>query len=293
MTHFAAPPSAGRSPESVVAALKSWGLLVALAVLVVGVLGWPPPATATGPDYRIGTDDVLVISVWDQKELEQVVFVRPDGKISLTLVGEVQAGGLTVAQLASNLSALYGRTVRGAQATVSVREIKSRPVFFLGGVVKPGPIQLTQDLTVLQALAAAGGPAATADLESAFVLRGATRLPINLLKMLQRGETAQNLKLQPGDTIVVPTAGSVYVQGEVRTPGQVKYAQDLTVVTAIAAAGGFTPLASPRRVTVMRDSGGKKEVLRVNVNDIMSDPNASKDVPLKPNDIVVVPQRLF
>jgi polysaccharide export outer membrane protein len=154
-------------------------------------------------------------------------------------------------------------------------------------------MQLTQELTVLQALSAAGGPLATADLESAFVLRGDARIPVNLQRMLQRGETTGNVKLQPGDTIVVPNADAIYVQGEVKIPGQVKYARDMTVVTAIAAAGGVTPLASLRRVTIVRGDGPKKETFRINVNDIMSDPAESKDVPLKPNDIVIVPQRLF
>jgi polysaccharide biosynthesis/export protein len=272
--------------------MKAWRSLTAVMVFVTSIAPWLPAVAAVGPDYRIGTDDVLAISVWDQKDLDQVVSVRPDGKISLPLVGEVEAGGLTVAELASRLTTQYGRTVRGAQVTVSVREIRSRPVFFLGGVVRPGPMQLTQELTVLQALSSVGGPLPTADLESAFVLRGQKRIPVNLQNMLQKGDLAQNLTLQPGDTVVVPTADAVYVQGEVKTPGPVKYAKGLTVVTAIAAAGGFTQLASSRRVTVVRGEGAQKEVLRVNVNDIMSDPE-SKDLPLKPNDVITVPQRLF
>ena len=88
-----------------------------------------------------------MISVWDQKDLDQVVFVRPDGKISLALVGEVDAGGLTVADLAARLTTLYSQTVKGAQVTVSVREIRSRPIYFMGGVGRPGTMQLTQDLT--------------------------------------------------------------------------------------------------------------------------------------------------
>jgi polysaccharide export outer membrane protein len=272
--------------------MRPWRALAALmaciAVLAVGL----PAALAVGPDYRVGTDDVLAISVWDQKDLDQVVAVRPDGKISLPLVGEVEAGGLTVAELSSRLTTLYARTVRGAQVTVSVREIRSRPVFFLGGVVRPGPLQLTQDLTLLQALSSVGGPIAAADLESAFVLRGQTKIPVNVQMMLQRGDQSQNLRLQPGDTVVIPAADAVYVQGEVKTPGPVKYARGMTVVQAIAAAGGFTPLASERRVTVVRGDTAKKEVLRVNVRDIMSDPEA-QDVPLKPNDVITVPQRLF
>jgi polysaccharide export outer membrane protein len=272
--------------------MKRGRSVISLLALVVSVAVGPSMVNAAEPDYRIGPDDVLVISVWDQKDLDQVVSVRPDGKISLPLVGETEAGGLTVAELASRLTAQYGRTVRGAQVTVSVKEIRSRPVFFLGGVVRPGPMQLTQELTVLQALSSVGGPLPTADLEGAFVLRGDKRIPVNLQEMLQRGNMAQNLRLQPGDTVVVPSAGAVYVQGEVKAPGQVKYVKDLTIVMAIAAAGGFTQLASPGRVTVMRGEGAKKEVLRVNVGDIMSDPG-SRDVLLKPNDIVVVPQRLF
>jgi polysaccharide export outer membrane protein len=270
---------------------RAWRFLISALVLAASLGAWLPVAAAQG-DYRIGTDDVLVVSVWDQKDLDQVVSVRPDGKISLPLVGEMQAGGLTVAELASRLTTLYSRTVKGAQVTVSVREIRSRPVFFLGGVVRPGLVQLTQDLTILQALSTVGGPIANADLESAFVLRGDKRIAVNLLKIMQKGDISQNLRLQPGDTVVVPSADAVYIQGEVRAPGQVRYTRDMTIVTAISAAGGFTPMASPRRVTVMRGDGANKEVLRVNVNDIMSDPE-SKDLLLKPNDIIIVPERLF
>jgi polysaccharide export outer membrane protein len=273
--------------------MRAWRSVVARILLVAIVLaGAATTVMAVGPDYRIGTDDVLAISVWDQKELDQVVSVRPDGKISLPLVGEVEAGGLTVAELASRLTTLYARTVRGAQVVVSVRDIRSRPVFFLGGVVRPGTIQLTQDLTILQALSAVGGPLPAADLESAYVLRGDKQIPVNLTAVMQKGDIKQNLKLQPGDTVVVPSADAVYIQGEVKAPGPVKYSKGLTITQAIAASGGFTQLASSRRVTVTRVDGAKREVLRINVGDIMSDPEA-KDVPLKPNDVVTVPQRLF
>jgi polysaccharide biosynthesis/export protein len=253
-------------------------------------------ATAAGPEYRIGVDDVIAISIYDQKELEQVVTVRPDGKISLQLVGEIEAAGLTVAELASRLTTQYARTVRGAQVSVSVREIRSRPVFFPSNVVRPGTIQLTQDLTILQGLSQVGGALPTADLEAAYVLRGTapnqTRIAVNLQAMLQKGDMSHNLKLQPGDTVVLPNAGAVYIQGEVKVPGQVKYTQGMTVTTAIAGAGGFTPLASGRRVTIVRGEGPKKQVLRVNVDAILSDPD-TKDVPLMPNDVITVPQRLF
>lgn len=265
-----------------------------MVVLALAVPAGPAAAQApTPPDYRIGVDDVLAISVWDNKDLDQVVFVRPDGRISLPLLGEVRAGGLTVAELARKLSEEYQKTVKGAQVTVSVREIRSRPVFFVGGVARPGPMQLTQELTLLQAISLAGGLLPTADLESAFVLRGTQRIPVDFVRLIQKADISQNLRLQPGDTVVVPVADVVYVQGEVKAPGAVKYTKDLTVVKAIVMSGGFTPLAAAKRVTLLRDNGGKRENLRVNVQQMMSDPESAPDLPLKPNDIIIVPQRLF
>ena len=265
--------------------------LATLALAVLGVVAGI--GRAAQPDYRIGTDDVLAISVWDQKELETVVFVRPDGKISLPLLGEVQAGGLTVAELATKLNEEYGKTVKGAQVTVSIKDIRSRPVFFVGGVGKPGPLQLTQDLALLQAISLAGGLAPTADLESAFVLRNDQAIKVDFVQLIQKGDVRQNVKLQPGDTVVIPVAESVYVQGEVKTPGALRYTKELTMLKAIAQVGGFTNLAAPKRVTLLRGQGTKRENRRVNIEEMIKDPGAAADFALQPNDIIIVPQRLF
>src|SRR5499425_3928432 len=129
----------------------------------------PTQAPAPAPDqkdYIVGPEDVLEVQVWDNKDLNQSVFVRPDGKTSLPLVGEIQAAGKTVQELQDYLSAVYSKTVKGAAVTVIVRDITSRPVYFLGGFGKPGALQLLRtDLTLLQALALVGGvtPAADAD----------------------------------------------------------------------------------------------------------------------------------
>jgi polysaccharide biosynthesis/export protein len=262
-----------------------------VAALVVLLAALPATAGIADSAFVIGPDDVLAISVWENKELEQVVTVRPDGKISLPLVGEVQAGGLTVAALTAKLDELYSETTKGARATVSVREIRSRPIYFVGGVVKPGPIQLTQDLRLLQAIAVAGGLAPTADLESASVVRGDKQIPVDFVKLVQKGDVSQNILLLPGDTIVIPQADVVHVQGEVKTPGQIKFTKDLTVLRAIAMAGGLTQLAAPNRVTLLRDDGGKKTSVRVKVGDMIDEP--ARDITLKPNDIIIVPQRLF
>lgn len=250
-------------------------------------------AHASDGAYRIGPGDVVSVSVWDNKDLDQVVFVRPDGMISLPLIGQVQAAGFTVAELGSKLDEMYGKTIKDAHATVSIQEIRSRPIFFVGGVGKVGPMQLTSDLTLLQAISLAGGLVQGADLESAFVLRGEQRIPVDFVKLVQKGDVSQNIRLRPGDTIVVPVADVVFIQGEVKAPGALKFTHDLTVLKAIAQAGGFTQLAAPKRVTLLRSDGAKKENVRVNVSEIMSEPEHARDLPLKPNDIIIVPQRLF
>src|SRR5207302_7928839 len=97
-----------------------------------------------------------------------------------------------------------GTAIKGRSVNVGVEEIRSRPVFFVGGFGKTGPIQLTQDWTLLQAIAVAGGLVPTADLESAFLLRNNTTLAINFVRLVKHGDISQNIKLQPGDTVVVP-----------------------------------------------------------------------------------------
>ena len=251
------------------------------------------PAARADEAYVIGSADVLEIQVWDNKDLTQTVFVRPDGKISLPLIGEIQAGGKTVQQLQDSLAALYAKTVKGAIVTVVVKEIKSRPVYFIGGFAKPGVEQLTRQVTLLQAISIAGGILLTADGESGFILRGDRRIPVDFTRLIQKGDVTQNLLLEPGDAVVAPVADSVYVHGEVKTPGAIKSTSDLTVLRAISQVGGVTPLAARSRIEILRGQGEKKERLQVDLDKMMRSPDESPDVRLKPSDIIFVPQRLF
>jgi polysaccharide export outer membrane protein len=251
-------------------------------------------AQTSEPSYVVGPEDVLDVQVWDNKDLNQVVFVRPDGKTSLPLVGEIQAAGKTVQELQDYLSAVYSKTVKGAAVTVIIREIKSRPVYFLGGFGKPGALQLLRsDLTLLQALAIVGGVTPAADADKGFVLRKDKVIPVNFTKLTQKGDLTQDVKLEPGDSVVAPLADLVYLQGEVKAPGAVKYTQDLTVVRAITQGGGFTPMSAGGRVDILRGKGEKKERIRVDVDKMMRSPDENLDVLLKPDDIIFVPQRLF
>ncbi len=272
-------------------------ITVATVSLLLWSLGASPvlaQSTETkDKDYIVGPEDVMEVQVWDNKDLNQVVFVRPDGKTSLPLVGEIQAAGKSVQELQDYLAAVYSKTVKGAAVTVIIREIKSRPVYFVGGFGKPGAMQLTRELTVLQAVALVGGIAPTADAEKGFVLRKDKQIPVDFTKLMQRGDLTQNVKLEPGDTIVAPLGDLVFVQGEVRTPGAVKYTQDLTLIRAITQAGGLTQLAAGGRVDILRGKGEKKERIRVDVDKLMRAGDGNPDVLVKPDDIILVPQRLF
>ena len=251
------------------------------------------PAHAVDEAYVIGAADLLEVQVWDNKDLNQVVFVRPDGKISLPLIGEVQAGGKTVQQLQDALAVLYTKTVKGANVTVIIKEIKSRPVYFIGGFAKPGVEQLTRDLRLVQAISIVGGLLPTADGDNGFLLRGDRRIPIDFTRLLQKGDVSQDMRLEPGDAVVAPLADAVYVHGEVKTPGSVKSTGDLTVLRAIAQVGGVTPLAATSRVEILRAEGEKKERIKVDLDKMMKASDENPDVRLKANDIIFVPQRLF
>jgi polysaccharide export outer membrane protein len=216
------------------------------ALIIVFMLATPIVTAQTQPvrpplldkDYVIGPEDVLDIQVWGSKDLNQTV-LRPDGRVSLPLVGEIAVGGKTVQQLQDHLTEVYEKTVKGAVVAIIVKEIRSRPIYFIGGFAAPGAVQLTRQLTLLQALSVVGGVMPNADGEKGFLLRGNNKIPIDFTRLVQRGDLSQNPKLEPGDSVVVPLADVVYVSGEVMRPGAVKYTGDLTVLKAITQAGGL------------------------------------------------------
>lgn len=271
---------------------RSWLACLALASMALALPGGSAVAQQENA-YVIGPEDVLEVQVWDNKDLNHTGFVRPDGKTSLPLVGEIQAAGRTVQQLQEDLTAIYAKTVKQPTVTVIVKEIRSRPVHFVGGFGKPGIIQLTRSLNVMEAVALVGGVAANADSENAYVIRGNQRIPVDFEKLVKKGDLSQNIELLPGDSVVAPIADMVFVQGEVKAPGAIKYTSDLTLAKAITQAGGTTPLAAAGRIELLRSGDEKKARMRLDLDKIMRAPESNPDLKLMPNDIIFVPQRLF
>jgi len=169
----------------------------------------PAPVSATSdPGYIIGPDDMLQISVWKEPELSGAVPVRPDGKISIPLVDDVQAAGLTAVDLSAQITEKLRKFVTGPHVTVIVTAINSRRVYVLGEVVRPGGFALLPDMNILQAISDAGGLTQFAHSKKVYVLRTEggkqVKYPFNYSKVLKGESPEQNIALKPGDTIVVP-----------------------------------------------------------------------------------------
>jgi polysaccharide export outer membrane protein len=168
----------------------------------------PVAAAANDAEYKIGAQDVLRIDVWKEPEISRTAPVRPDGRISLPLINDVQAAGLTATQLAAVIADGLRKYITNPQVTVGVSEINSRRVYVTGEVTRPGAFPLLPNMTVLQALSSSGGFSQFAKLKSIYVLRTEDgkqiKYPFNYKAVVSGRKPELNIALQPGDVIVVP-----------------------------------------------------------------------------------------
>jgi polysaccharide export outer membrane protein len=253
------------------------------------------PVTVDG-DYAIGIDDVLRIIVWDNKELEGDVIVRPDGKISFPLVGEIKAQGLTVPKLTEVLRERLSASVKNPNVSVMVKEIRSFRVYFVGRVVKPGVYPIKAGTPLLQALTLAGGTSEGADLPAAYIIRGTQKIPMDLRRLVQDGDLSKNIKLEKEDTIVVPeiAIGSnpqeildrrIYVLGKVNKPGVYNIKQDTPILHTLFLAGGVADGADMAAAFVMRE--GKR--IPVDLWRLIQKGDVTQNLMIKHEDTIVVP----
>jgi len=165
-------------------------------------------AATSDPNYVIGAEDVLDINVWKETELTRSVPVRPDGKISLPLLNDVQAAGLTPMQLSSQIADNLNKYVTNPQVTVIVTAINSQRIYIIGEVARAGAFPLTPGMTVLQALANAGGFSQYANKKGIYVRRMENGKPqkfaFNYKEVIAGNHLQQDIELKPGDEVVVP-----------------------------------------------------------------------------------------
>jgi polysaccharide export outer membrane protein len=255
-------------------------------------------AAANRPsDYVVGPTDVLKVTVYDEPTMSGTYRVDTDGSFQYPMLGRVAASGMRVRDIEQMLKTkLEDGYIRRAQVTVDVDQFRSRSVFIVGEVRSPGKYPMTGQMSLIEALAAAGSTTPTASSE-VLILRPrdpASAQPLtpdqvdqtNVKRInlgdLQLGRLSENVSLMEGDTIFVPKAEKFFVTGQVRNPGAYTFERGLTVLQAISLAGGLTDKGSNRRIKVIRTVKGKKGQQNIDLADA-----------IQPGDTLLVPQRLL
>jgi polysaccharide export outer membrane protein len=260
------------------------------------------PATAAASpsrpsDYVVGAQDVLKITVFDEPTMSGTYRVDTDGSFQYPMLGRVPVVGLRVRDIEQMLRAkLEDGFIRRAQVAVDVDQFRSRSIFIVGEVRSPGKYPMSGQMSLIEALAAAGSTLPSASTE-VLILRprdAASAQPItpdladqtNVKRInltdLQLGRLSENIELREGDTIFVPRAEKFFITGQVRSPGAYVYERGLTVLQAISLAGGLNEKGSNRRIKVIRMVKGKKSEQGVDLDDV-----------IQPGDTLVIPQRLL
>jgi polysaccharide export outer membrane protein len=273
----------------------------AFALFVIGILtlnAYAQQEEQSLPvnDYKIGTKDLLEIRVFELPELSQTVRVAEDGSVSLSLLGKVDVVGLTAQELEKRLASILDQKyTKAAHVTVFIKEYQK--VSVLGAVGSPGNYELVGPTTLLQIIAQAKGltPQAMGEL---YILRQEkdgrkTKITVNLEDLNVNGNQALNIDLQPNDVVNIPIDRmlTVYVYGQVKNPGALQFWQSkrITLLQAIAQAGGTTEWAKTSRVMIKRKDKrtGKETKFTVNLNNMIS--GKTSEIGLEEGDIVIVP----
>ena len=257
----------------------------------------PAPPSTRPADYVVGPQDVLRITVFDEPTMSGTYRVDTDGSFQYPMLGRVPAAGSRVRDIEQMIKTkLEDGFVRRAQVTVDVDQFRSRSIFIVGEVRSPGKYPMTGQMSLIEALAAAGSTLPTASSE-VLILRprdanaaqpltpdqvDQTNVHRISLADLQLGRLSENIAMQEGDTIFVPKAEKFFVTGQIRSPGAYTYERGLTVLQAISLAGGLTDKGSNRRIKVIRTVKGKKTEQGIDLDDV-----------IQPGDTLVIPQRLL
>ncbi len=246
-------------------------------------------------DYRIGAKDLLEITVYELPEMNQTVRVSEDGSITLSLLGKIDVAGLTAQELEKKLaSVLDAQYTKNAHVTVFIKEFQKISV--IGAVGNPGQYELVGPTTLLQVIAQASGLTAQ-HMNEVFIYRknaeGEQSIISIRLDDLASGRPEYNIELQPKDVVSIPidVMLNVFVYGEIKTPGVVSYlsSKKITLLQAIAQAGGPTEWAKKSRVLIKRKDKrtGKDMEIRINLKSMLN--GKISDIVLEEGDVVIVP----
>jgi polysaccharide export outer membrane protein len=243
-------------------------------------------------DLRIGSGDLLEIKVYGSPELSNTVRVSDAGEMTMPLIGAVEVSGLTAeeAQKRVEQRLVGGGFLRDPQVNILVKEFATQGISILGEVVKPGVYPLLGSRRLFDAVSIAGGTTIRAGNTVVITHRDQPSTPEVVTLARDPKEAArQNIKLIPGDTVMVVKSGIVYVSGDVRTPGgyAIESNESLTVLQAIALAQGLNPTASTKNVRIIRKNSGVLQEIPVELKEIMQ--AKAPDVALQNDDVLFIP----
>ncbi|MBI4566720.1 MAG: polysaccharide biosynthesis/export family protein [Planctomycetes bacterium] len=241
-------------------------------------------------EYRLGEGDAVTVQVWDRPDLSGPQIVGPDGAITLPVAGTLRVAGMTRDEAAKAIKESLSRFYANLTVTVRVDRYVSNRVVVLGRVNAPGVLQFDTPPTLLEALARAGGLAAEPNhnLTHCAVVRGRERVAwIDLRRLMEDADLAFNLRLKPDDLVFVPDRGDtpVYVLGEVQKPGLFRWTSDMSLLDALALAGGTTRDAAPSSMYLIRPSLGIQS--QISLDEVMAVGN--QGLRLQKGDILYVP----
>jgi polysaccharide export outer membrane protein len=234
------------------------GLLAPLMMLASILAIAPCRGQSVDVDYRIQPDDILVVTVRGEDDLSREYRVGPTGMVSFEMIGTHNVEGMTVPQLREMLVRLYDKYIINPSVTVNLRDLGGRRISVSGEVRVPGQYSMKPGMRVMDAIAAAGGLVEQrAETSAVSLIRKGVTMTLDLHRFRTEGESSQNIVVEEGDVIVVPSryVGVVLVTGFVKSPGEVEIEKGETLVDVIGRAGGLGDGADPSRVAVVRKDG--------------------------------------
>lgn len=275
--------------------------MLMLAVLVAAQEPPKPVTAQAANNYVVGSSDVLAITSYDQADLSGRFTVEADGTFTYPMIGRVKVSGLTLRQVEAAVKRMLrdGGFFKNPEITVSVEQYKSQKVFINGEVRSPGSYALSGDMSLIEVLAKAGSALPSSSGEVVIVHPSdidAAGKPVTAnskdenpnivrinLRDLENGVVSQNAVLRDGDQIFLPRAESLYVFGQVKSPGAYSLQQKNTsVLQALSLAGGITDRGSTSRIRIVRIVKGEKKEIKVKLTDIVL-----------PGDTIIVGERFF
>ncbi len=261
----------------------------------------PPSPTSWRARFELGPGDVINFSLYGRPELDRPGFrIAPDGTISYLEAQNIKVAGLTLDEARLAIEKGLSATFRSPRVIITPQEVGSKRYTILGKVVNRGVVTLERPITLVEAIANAGGietglfeknTIELADLERSFISRNGQRLPVDFRRLLHDGEMSRNIDVEPNDFIYIASniSNDYYVLGAVNNPGVQGLTPDASVISAISRRSGLTQRAWADKVLVIRGSFDKPQTFVVNVKNILAAKEA--DFRLQPKDIVFVAER--